>query len=460
MFRPKAVFFAALLCPVILSGSILQAPVETEDPSASNKAVRITVKRSSDMKVTPGTQPPAGQRFILLETRWENIHPKQKVEKKKLEGKADRTMGAGGLARGSKKDQSDEMVDLDVAYKVKKMFDHAYLVADGLAYTLHTLSGKVEGGLNPERSFQINRQGETREAGLVFAVPENAGHMVFHFFDYQYGHISIPIMGDPAKALSAEHIFQSGLGRIQNETMNISVGSLRFSPVYADKKAPEGKRYAVLELIGKSLSGGDIRDIVQFRPDQNLWLKTDGGYLYYCSESASAYRRNIRFIPEFYSRQEAAFLIPENATGLRMGLRNKNKTFRLPITPIEPDGPPEPLQSQPDGQILVVHFFGLRNEKGMTVLDLGITSTVEKGLTINASKQFILVTGDNEFSLSKRATRELAYAPPEPFIIPPGEAIRFEIAFESDGAASKLRFRGFRQEIELPLKDMEINHEK
>ena len=68
----------------------------------TNKAARIKIVSSSFEKELAGKKAPAGKIFILLETEWENIHPKQKVEKAKLEGKVDRTMGVGGLA-GRKK---------------------------------------------------------------------------------------------------------------------------------------------------------------------------------------------------------------------------------------------------------------------------------------------------------------------------------------------------------------------
>jgi len=48
---------------------------------ASNKAVTVKILKSSTTDVLFGETAKKGRIFIVLETEWENIHPKQKVEK-------------------------------------------------------------------------------------------------------------------------------------------------------------------------------------------------------------------------------------------------------------------------------------------------------------------------------------------------------------------------------------------
>lgn len=36
--------------------------------------------------------------------------------------------------------------------------------------------------------------------------------------------------------------------------------------------------------------------------------------------------------------------------------------------------------------------------------------------------------------------------PPDPFVVPPGSSLRFELAFEAQGTATALRFRGYESE--------------
>ena len=87
----KKIFLFSVL---ILSFCISEGSAE----KASNKAISIKILESTSTQEISGEKVSKGRVFIVLETEWENIHPKQKVDKDKLEGKTDRTMGVGTLA--------------------------------------------------------------------------------------------------------------------------------------------------------------------------------------------------------------------------------------------------------------------------------------------------------------------------------------------------------------------------
>ena len=85
-------------------------------------------------------------------------------------------------------------------------------------------------------------------------------------------------------------------------------------------------------------------------------------------------------------------------------------------------------------------------------MDLGIQSIQKKsGLEIQTKKQFLLLSEGREYSFDQSATRALAYGPPDPFIVPPGESLRFELAFKIEGKPTTLKFRGYRSQGELKL---------
>ncbi len=247
----------------------------------TNKAARISIIKSSVEEGVTGKQVPAGKIFFVLETEWENILPKQKVEKDKLEGKADRTMGVGGLA-GKKKTEKEEYVDMDVAYQIKKISDHAYLLVDGLAFSLHPATEKIPGGIKLQNSFSLPKFGDVKKVNLAYLIPDDAENLAFYFFDYQYGHIQIPLKGDLTKARGTGSPPGKILGHTKANMVEFAAHALDFLPEFEGKVAPEGWHFAVVQLSGKSLSGRNVRDIVQLKPEENTWLSADGGYLYYC----------------------------------------------------------------------------------------------------------------------------------------------------------------------------------
>ncbi len=411
---------------------------------ASNKAVSVKIIKSTTAKEVSGERAGKGRIFIILETEWENIHPKQKVEKDKLEGKSDRTMGVSTLA--GKKKKKTEYVEVDVAYMVKKLFDHAYLVADGLAYPLHEITEDIPEGIGLRVPFTIAKQGEKRKAVFVYSIPENAENLGFQFFDYQYGNVLLPVQGDLEAARGSGKLLGKVLDQIQTKLVEIAAHSVNFQNSFADDDAPEDWQYAVVQLSGKSLSGENVKDIVQIEPTEYTWVTTGGGYLYYASGGTTTEEGMIRFTPEIFQYQELAFLVPSSARVAQLGIRLINDVFQFNLTDAKPKESPKALATHRDGDVMEVMVFGMRKEDGRIIMDLGIQSLAASGVEIQRSAQFMLVVNEEKISLDDSLTDELPHRPPTPFIIPPKTFVRFELAFANDAFPNSLYYRGYASE--------------
>ncbi len=228
-----------------------------------------------------------------------------------------------------------------------------------------------------------------------------------------------------------------------------------FLPVFKGKNAPTGWHYAVVKLIGRSLSGGDIRNIVEIKSGEYVWIRTDSGSISYGMGESGSGRDKIRFIPEVFMLQEVAFLVPDTGKAYQLGLRLKNSVFHFDLTSEKPAPLPEPRIKHIDGNIMELMIFSSRREKEKIILDLGIRSLRDSGgLEINTKQQFIILSEDKPVYFNKSATADLVLRPPNPFIVPPGESVRFELAYTADEGQVKLRFRGYKSQVDLEVPDV------
>lgn len=447
-FKAFAIFFGIILFTGIINSFYRDALAFTSDDHTSNKAVHITITKQDFQQEAAGHKASPEHAFLVIETEWENIHPKQKVAKDKLEKKADRTMGVGSLGSGEKK--KVEYVEMDVAYQIPKLFDHAYLLVDGLAIALHKATEKISGGYPLQKRFTIDKQGEVRKAKLVYMVPESSKNLAFQLFDYQYGHVVVPVKGKVNNARGVGKPPEKSLDRAKTEIVELASLDLYTQPQYMGREAPDGWTYAVALLAGMSLSGGTIKDIVQIKPEEYTWVTTDGGYLYNCSASATAVTGVLRFTPEIYQLHELAFLVPETEKNFRLGVRVRNQVLNLDLGTKSSKAHPSAEIIHKDGDVMEILVFGTRKDQGKVVVDLGIRSLYDRGgLDIQMKQQFFLRVEEEEFSVDTAATAALLRHPPSPFTVPPGAFLRFELAFNTRGVPTALRYRGYKGEAVL-----------
>lgn len=395
---------------------------------------------------------PGGDALLTLTTRWENIHPKERVEKDVLEGKVDRTRGVGGFARGES-DAGKEYVDVDVPYRVPKLVDHAYLLADGQAIPLDPATESLPGGVPIDEPFEISALGEVREAVLAFRVPEGAENLAFQFFDYQYGNILIPVQGDMEEARGSGGAPSNALATATTDILELAVHRLRFQERYGEQDAGEGRKFAVVTLGGRSLAGNaQQRSIVEIDPTEYLWVVSDGGYLHYGVAGSTDQGGDLRFTPEVYQQQEVAFLVPASAERLTLGARIQREVVVMDLSRRGPEGMPRARESHSDGDVMEVLLFGSRQEGDHWILDLGIRSLVEgQGIDVQAQRQFLLLAGETELQPDREVSASRPFGPPDPFVVPPGTEVRFELVYRTSDPPTALRIRGFRSEGRLDL---------
>ena len=237
--------------------------------AGGNDSVRVELMQVIRDAELAGTPAPEGMEAVILITRWTNIHPRAQVRKSSLEGKADRTYGAGGLFSGEGAGAGDEeMVELDVAYKVPKASKHAFLAVGGMARDLSAGSAALPNGVAPGAPFSIARFGEVREFRFAYLMPKGAADIAFRLFDYSNGHIDLPVAGDAQAALTGggpvDALDRGNLGGLE-----IAVTGVEYATEHGGVAAPEGWRFARVELFGRSdAKQGGIGSHRDHRPDE------------------------------------------------------------------------------------------------------------------------------------------------------------------------------------------------
>jgi hypothetical protein len=449
MSKINRLFIFVVITAVALGMMKAQETGET----SSNKAARIVIHKYSLEKELVGLKAPEGKVYLQLQTEWENVHPKQKVKKSDLEGKPDRTMGVGGLMGGKKKEKEEDYVDMDVPYVVPNFFDHVYLLVDGQAYSLDKLTETIPGGSSLSESFTLPKLGDRKKVQFVYLVPVEAKNIAFQFFDYSFGHILIPIQGDQKLSVGQGAPGGRYLDQIKDSMIEMAAQALNFKNEYKGEEAPEGWRYAVVQLSGKSLSGSaSMGNIIQIQPEENIWVVTKEGYLYYSCGGSTTEDGFIRFTPEFSQNQEVGFLVPSSIKDYTLGIRVQNRVYTLKLGGGLSPEMAKPKASHRDGKTMEVMLFGARKEEGKVILDLGIKSLVNSGIEIEAEQQFILKGGEEDIYFDEASTQTLPHRPPAPFVIPPQTFVRFELAFETDETPTQLYYRGYESEKTFSLK--------
>lgn len=415
----------------------------------TNQAIRVQVLGAAFQSELFGEVAPEGQVFLILATHWQNIHPKQLVDRASLEGRSNRTMGVGTLAGGG--GPPPEYVEADVAYQVPRLSDHIFALVDGEAVSLHSATATLPGGRDPDGDLTLPSLGSESAFPLAFLVPDEPRDVALQFFDYSYGNIVAPVRGEAPRAANVAEEAAAGevLDRVETEDLEIAATGLTFRDRYDGQEAPAGWRFAVVALRGRSLSAsGEVGNIIQLNPLEYAFLTTDGGFINYSVGGSVNEAGMIRFTPEIPQRQELAFLVGEEEERMTLGLRLRNEVVTLDLTDDSPDGFPRRGEAgHEDGDVLEVLLFGSRREGDTWIVDLGVRPLAEtRGLEIQARAQFLLVLDGSEIPPDLDASRRRVGRPPEPFVVPPGVPIRFELVFPAAGDAEGIRYRGFRSE--------------
>lgn len=447
MSRVRELFSVFLLVVLLICLDLYPAGTsKTEVKKAPrNRAAEVTIVKSSFFNQLESHKAPSGKVYLVLNTMWKNIHPKEKVEKSKLEGKKDHTMGVSALSQGGKK-KKKEYVMADVAYMVMNFFDHAYILVDGKSHSLDKLTEDVSGGIKFDTEFTIPKQGDKKAATFVFLIPENSENLAFQFFDYNYGHILLPVKGNLKQAFGTGSTSIELLDKIKSSFVEISARKISYKNEYLEENASKGWHYATVQLEGRSLSGVDVKDIVQVEPTEYMWVVSRDGYFYYSCGGTTTDDGFLRFTPEVFQSQEVVFLVPKSVKLFKLGVRLKNQVYELKLCKEKMPGIPRPLASHKDGNTMKISIFKIQKMNGKVIADLGINSMVESGIEIQMNEQFFIVINGEKTYLDEEETAKLFHAPPTPFVVPPGAFVRFKLVYKADKYPESFYYRGYESE--------------
>ncbi|MHC4984502.1 MAG: hypothetical protein ACYTF6_15220, partial [Planctomycetota bacterium] len=187
-----------------------------------SRAVSLAVRSVAMLNSFGGRQPPAGRRFLVIDTRWQNVLAPQLVSRK-----------------------------MPVAYKVRSLGDHLHCVADGSRVLqpagVEGAPGVLPGGL------KLPRRGSEVRGRLVFEVPADMPprQLALRFYDFAHGHIFLPLLAGPKKAAAAPP--RPILPLRKNQIVELGVYAFTRSKTLGGRKAPSGMTFITLDVRGRSL---------------------------------------------------------------------------------------------------------------------------------------------------------------------------------------------------------------
>lgn len=424
----------------------------------ANQAVRVSID-------TAGFRPkigsiPSGKNhhFLVLETQWENIHPRQKVSRKSLAGKADRTMGAGGLFSGQAEghDIAADFAEKDVAYTIPKWDNHLFLVADGIAYGLSPASVGLEGAIHKENSFSMARKGQRKKVRLVFDLPKSAKNLGLLLLDYSNGHIRIPLHGDWLQTPTNKG---SITAQQTSNAFDLTIVSATETPDFEGVAAPDGWKYVVLELIGKSkLSSAAMGNMIQMDPARDVWLFNQQGFA--TRQALLAYgEKYIRFLPDYYLDNKIAYLIPASETAAELSVRAKSDMLHFNLGRKISALPQQGGETFVDGTTMKISLLGKSSSDGLLLLDIDVQNLRQKsGLELNPFRQLTLIAQGKPVHPARQETLHLAHGARDKMIVPPASRLRFLLAFKGVKTGAELKVAGFEKQgkVDFSLLKTEI----
>lgn len=410
-------------------------------------AVRVLEARTAHQLDQIDAAP--GNRFLLLSLEWKNISPRVMTKS----GKPDRTMGAGSLFGGSASggNNGKSHIEKDVAYKVPKWGDHLFVVADGVARSPHWAGANMSAGVGPSDSLMLGRFAEVKQQWIAFEIPAATRALALYFFDYSKGHIVLPLTGASPVLQPGKAVTENAVRRVSRGDLDLVVRPVRFAAEFGGTKAPREWKFAIVDFIGKSLSGSSARrDIFQIDIDKYAWLYGDGGYLYPAMQSSNE-SGDIRFTPEVYKWDQAVFLVPESGENFNLGLRFGSDVSVLPLGNTPPALAPNSFAQYEDEGMMTLHVFAKRRDNDKLIVDLGAEAMASgKGIELSPYRQFFVTALGNKIPVNKSATQLLAHGAGSAIVVPPDGLLRFSLVFDApdDGV---LDYRGLKSSGEISL---------
>lgn len=419
------------------------------EKSEKNQGIELTVFDYQLKECIGEEEVDSDEVFIIISTLWQNIIP---PEKKEISQSKDK--GAGGLGFGiSKPQEQTQEVELFTPYLVENLQDNMYLIINNKHIAqIDKITNELPNPL-PLVDLTLAEYEDELEGAIVFrSYKEEINSLLLVFFDFEQGHIQIPLMELPeAKGEIPALITQ------ENEYLKISFYEIK----------PQGEIFLV-DLGVESVSKGNVVDL-DF--GQNVFLIEDGLYQYEALETEEipfSLYGFTRFIHYWERRGYLAFKTPSLQKNLSLLLnipRAKPLIFNLnPKIPISL--PPQPVATIVDGEIAKIDILGLTRasmikgqypEKDQQYLILDIIThciPLDQGnLILQSGKQFKLMDQlGNKYPISE-VTQIILHGIKSEQIVPAGTARRFNLVYEVPLNIQKitLYYRGFTLEENIPI---------
>ena len=419
--------------------------------TGANRAAAIEVRSLAWVGAFGPARAPEGRRFLVIDTLWRNI-----------------------LTPAVVRDQQ-----VPVAYRIPRLADHLYLVADGRAVLRPRESEDVPGALSLGQ-LDLPHAGATAEGRLIYETDARAlpKHLALRFYDFVHGFCEIPLLaGGP---LPEE---QPAAGPAKNEVVEAAVFGVRKAAEFAGRTAPAGETFVAVDLRARSLfvtqadatafdpkarpgakaSVGTVADWKESR--RYLHLVIDGVYSR-AAEPETELDAEPRFLPDLFTGGLAVFLAPEPWTSLELRcdfpnaqVPGSSKILKpagivLPLEGARPPAPPrKALASLKDdfflvsvtGQTAAERFAGVDADGDrFLILDVTVKNAGKSGEFFQAPEQLKYAAADGSQrppdAVSERGPRR----PGALVWIPAGEERSFQVVFRIAAAerAPRLAYAG------------------
>jgi hypothetical protein len=435
---------------------------------AQNRAVRVTANDVGIRGEYGGKTAPEGEKFLVLNTEWENIIPTSLIIERETPTK----------------------------YLVRNLGDHLYLVVNGCRVSRLDLHADDYPGHLPVSAFSLERIGSKLRGNLLFEIPhKDIETLELRFYDYAHGHIRIPLKGQPPDIETVER--EPLLPLRSNEFLEMGVFGVERTRKFGGEEAPRGMVFIGVDLRGRSLftfeadatafdpkaEEGDTIDVGTVadwgEARKYLHLVVDGEYAYPPAEQ-TVLPEEPRFLPDVMTGDLVVFAAPQklNSLELRCDFPNaqapgedeiihpESLTFLLEGTPPQIRKRKVIASVEDDTiDVMVVRqnvmdkFAGEQAEEDQKFLGLEITvkSTGDKGEFFQTESQLYYVCKDGEQLEIDDVTYKGTRRPTEIVWIPKGERRTFRIIYRIPKSESKprLAYRGYSLAEILDLEPLE-----
>ncbi len=450
-------------------GSVAAVPLRALEPgklvaagfTGKNRAAVIEVRSLAWVDSFGPARAPEGRRFLVVDTRWRNV-----------------------LTPAVVRDQQ-----VPVAYRIPRLTDHLYLVADGRTVIRPRESTDVPGALTLEQ-LDLPHAGAIAEGRLIYETDARAlpRHLAFRFYDFVHGFCEIHLLADGPLP---EEKPVAGPGK--NEVVQAAVFGVQKVAEFAGRKAPAGEAFVVVDLRARSLFVTQA-DATAFDPKARPGTKASVGTVADWKESRRYLQLVIdgvvgrmpepeteldpepRFLPDIFTGGLAVFLAPEARASLE--LRCDFPNAQVPgsakilkpagiVIPLEGTRPPAPaakaLASVKDdffliavtGQTAAERFAGedAGNDRFL-VLDVTVKNGGKGGEFFQVPEQLKYAAADGSQSPPDAVTERGPRRPGALVWIPAGEQRSFQVVFRiaREERAPRLAYAGVSKAevIELP----------